>query len=84
MVKEEPRTKTNFDQSFRYAMESSIEVEKHQKKALDDLSPLRVLNLFRRISSSDCELLGMNPRDGRPEMFIWQYIPAPRKVSIYP
>ena len=44
---------------------------------MDDLNPLRVLNLFRKIGSSDCELLGMNPKEGRPEMFIWQYIPAP-------
>lgn len=52
------------------------QIEKNQKKAMDDLNPLRVLNLFKRISTSDCELLGMNPAEGRPEMFIWQYIPV--------
>ena len=46
-------------------------------KAADDLNPLRVLNLFKRISASDCELLGMNPAEGRPEMYIWQYFPTP-------
>ena len=45
-------------------------------KAADDLNPLRVLNLFKRISASDCELLGMNPAEGRPEMYIWQYFPT--------
>src|SRR5947199_9929589 len=47
------------------------------RKAMDDLNPLRVLNLFRKITSTDCELLGINPAEGRPEMFIWQYVPAP-------
>ena len=45
-------------------------------KAADDLNPLRVLNLFKRITSSDCELLGMDPAEGRPEMFIWTYFPT--------
>lgn len=44
---------------------------------MDDLNPLKVLNLFRQVLPADCELLGMNPGEGRPEMFIWQYIPAP-------
>ena len=52
-------------------------MEKHVKKALDDLNPLKVLNLFRQIPATDCELLGMNAEEGRPEMFIWQYVPAP-------
>lgn len=47
------------------------------KKAIDDLNPLRVLNLFKMITPSDCELLGMNPAEGRPEMFLWQFVPAP-------
>lgn len=59
------------------ARKSHQEVEKHVKKAVDDLNPLRVLNLFRLITALDCELLGMDPSSGRPEMFIWQYIPAP-------
>ncbi|OAQ60650.2 DNA-directed RNA polymerase III largest subunit [Pochonia chlamydosporia 170] len=42
-----------------------------------DLNPLRVLNLFKCISPIDCELLGLDPAEGRPEMFIWRYLPAP-------
>ena len=72
-----PRAKTLFDQSFDEAKKANSEVDKHLKKAMDDMNPLRVLNLFRRISPSDCELLGMHPAEGRPEMFIWQYVPAP-------
>jgi DNA-directed RNA polymerase III subunit RPC1 len=73
--KEAPLSKVLFDDSFATARKSNPEVEKHIKKALDDLNPLRVLKLFRRIKSSDCELLGI--RSGRPEYFLWQHVPAP-------
>ena len=47
-------------------------------KALhEDLNPLKVLNLFRRISDEDCELLGLRPQYGRPEEYLWQYISVP-------
>ncbi|TKA74890.1 hypothetical protein B0A49_06081, partial [Cryomyces minteri] len=72
-----PPCKVEFDRSFEEAKKGNPELEKHVKKAVDDMNPLRVLNLFRRIAATDCELLGMNPADGRPEMFIWQYVPAP-------
>lgn len=78
-----PPCKVEFDKSFDTAKQGNPELEKHMKKAVDDMNPLRVWNLFRRISATDCELLGMNPEDGRPEMFIWQYVPVP-PVSIRP
>lgn len=78
-----PPCKVEFDKSFETAKQGNPELEKHMKKAVDDMNPLRVLNLFLRISATDCELLGMNPEDGRPEMFIWQYVPVP-PVSIRP
>ena len=54
------------------------ELEKFMKKAFDDLNPLKVLNIFKQIKPEDCELLGMNPlKSGRPETYIWRYIPAP-------
>ncbi|WFD31819.1 DNA-directed RNA polymerase [Malassezia sp. CBS 17886] len=49
----------------------------HLGRAQEDLNPLRVRDLFRRISDEDCELLGLNPRYGRPEEYIWQYICVP-------
>ena len=70
-----PLSKILFDDSFATARKSNPEVEKHIKKALDDLNPLRVLKLFRRIKDSDRELLGI--RSGRPEHFLWQHVPAP-------
>jgi len=73
--KEPPLSKILFDDSFATARKSNPEVEKHIKKALDDLNPLRVLKLFRRVKNSDCELLGI--RSGRPEHFLWQHVPAP-------
>ncbi|EAS34612.3 DNA-directed RNA polymerase III largest subunit [Coccidioides immitis RS] len=78
-----PPSKLVFDRSFEEAKRSNTDIEKHFKKVQDDLNPLRVLKLFRRISDEDCELLGLNPEEVRPEMFLWQYIPAP-PVSIRP
>lgn len=75
--KQPPHSLQVFEEKFKLARERNNEIEKHFKKAVDDMNPLRVLNLFRRIIDSDCELLGMDPRDGRPEMFLWQYIPVP-------
>ncbi len=81
--KKPPESKNLFDESFTEAKKVNPELEKHFKKALDDMNPLRVLNLFRQITTTDCELLGMNAADGRPEMFIWQYVPAP-PIAIRP
>lgn len=78
-----PPSKIVWDQSFEEAKNANPEVEKHVKKAMDDLNALRVLNLFRRISNEDCEILGCNPDEARPEMFLLQHIPAP-PVAIRP
>jgi DNA-directed RNA polymerase III subunit RPC1 len=72
-----PASKTEFDNSFTEAKKTNPDLDKHVKKAMDDLNPLKVLNLFKQVTAVDCELLGMNPEKGRPEMFIWQYVPAP-------
>ena len=66
-----------FNKSFQEAKKLNSELDKHLKKATEDLNPLRVLNLFKMISPADCELLGINPAEGRPEMFLWQFVPAP-------
>lgn len=72
-----PESKIKFDGSFAEARRENPELDKHLRKAMEDLNPLRVLNLFKAISPTDCELLGLNPTEGRPEMFIWQFLPAP-------
>ncbi|RYP72490.1 hypothetical protein DL771_004130 [Monosporascus sp. 5C6A] len=75
--KQPPPSKIEFDNSFAAAKKQIGDLEKHMRKAFEDLNPLRVLNLFKQISPTDCELLGMDPSEGRPEMFLWQYLPAP-------
>ncbi|KAF2155004.1 beta and beta-prime subunits of DNA dependent RNA-polymerase [Myriangium duriaei CBS 260.36] len=72
-----------WEKSFEEARQGSADIEKNVKRAVEDMTPLRALNIFKRISSTDVELLGMDPDRGRPEMFIWQYIPAP-PVAIRP
>lgn len=72
-----PESKVKFDQSFSQARRENPELDKHLRKAMEDLNPLRVLNLFKMITPTDCELLGLDPAEGRPEMFIWQFLPAP-------
>ncbi|KAL6921658.1 hypothetical protein FSHL1_005627 [Fusarium sambucinum] len=72
-----PESKIKFDNSFNEAKRENPELDKHLRKAMEDLNPLRVLNLFKMISPTDCELLGLDPAEGRPEMFIWQFLPAP-------
>ncbi|KAI1156878.1 DNA-directed RNA polymerase III subunit RPC1 [Nemania diffusa] len=75
--KQPPPSKIEFDSSFIEARKHVNDLDKHLRKAFEDLNPLRVLNLFKQITPDDCELLGLNPSEGRPEMFLWQYLPAP-------
>ncbi|TGO27463.1 hypothetical protein BPAE_0041g00130 [Botrytis paeoniae] len=72
-----PPGMAEYQKSFEEAKKHNTELEKHVKKVYEDLHPLRVLNLFKLITPSDCELLGINPAEGRPEMFLWQFVPAP-------
>jgi DNA-directed RNA polymerase III subunit RPC1 len=72
-----PKGKVEFDNSFAEAKKQNPEVEKHARKAMPDLNPLTVLKLFKMVPNRDCELLGLDPAEGRPEMFIWQFLPAP-------
>lgn len=76
-TKKAPAGKIEFDQSFDTAKAANPDLDKHLKKAVDDMHPLRALNLFKKISSEDCELLAMIPEDARPEMLIWEYMPVP-------
>lgn len=81
--KEKPSAMVKFEKSFEEARAGMPELDKHMKRAFDDMTPLRALNLFRRMSPTDVELIGMDPSKGRPEMFIWQYVPAP-PIAIRP
>ena len=70
-----PPSKVLFDQSFEEAKKQNVDIDRHFKKVMDDLNPLRVLKIFKRISTSDCELLGLGTM--RPETFLWLQVPAP-------
>ncbi|KAJ3553806.1 hypothetical protein NP233_g12563 [Leucocoprinus birnbaumii] len=64
--------------TFAPAVEAQKELSMYLNKAVhEELNPLKVLDLFRRISDEDCELLGLQPGWGRPEEFIWQYLSVP-------
>mmetsp|Transcript_61091 Transcript_61091/g.144156 ORF Transcript_61091/g.144156 Transcript_61091/m.144156 type:complete len:1479 (-) Transcript_61091:130-4566(-) len=46
-------------------------------KAAEDLDPLTVLNLFRRIPDHHVEVLNMRPEQSRPEHLLVTHIPVP-------
>ncbi|KAL7746501.1 DNA-directed RNA polymerase III subunit C1 (rpo31) [Sorochytrium milnesiophthora] len=66
-----------FHGSFETAMSMQGDIRTHLNKAMDDLNPLKTLRLFENIPDEDCELLGMNPEQSRPEDYIWTYFPVP-------
>ncbi|GAA6004779.1 hypothetical protein JCM11491_002226 [Sporobolomyces phaffii] len=68
---------TAWKASFTEAIGEDKQLEAHVDKAIDDMNPLKVLTLFRKVTSADCELLGLDPTSGRPEEFVWQYISVP-------
>ncbi|KAG2462619.1 RPC1 polymerase, partial [Polypterus senegalus] len=57
---------SDFLQSFDIAIEHNKEVESLLGRAQENLNPLVVLNLFKRIPSEDVPLLLMNPEAGKP------------------
>ncbi|KAL1915660.1 uncharacterized protein VTP21DRAFT_6419 [Calcarisporiella thermophila] len=66
-----------FRATFNTAVSLTPELKTHLSKAQEDLNPLKVLQLFQNISNEDAELLGLDPEHGRPELYIWQYVPVP-------
>lgn len=61
---------SDFLQSFDTAIEHNKEVEGLLPRAQENLNPLVVLNLFRRIPNEDIPLLLMNPEAGKPSDLI--------------
>eukprot|EP01114_Cavostelium_apophysatum_P019234 TRINITY_DN6142_c0_g1_i1.p1 TRINITY_DN6142_c0_g1~~TRINITY_DN6142_c0_g1_i1.p1 ORF type:complete len:1415 (-),score=417.97 TRINITY_DN6142_c0_g1_i1:165-4409(-) len=75
-AKKEELTKS-FKETFEEAMKYNKDIITHLNKAQEDLNPLEVLQLFKRIMSEDVELLDMDPKIGRPERMIFTHIPVP-------
>ncbi|XP_068255331.1 DNA-directed RNA polymerase III subunit RPC1 isoform X1 [Nyctibius grandis] len=61
---------STFLQSFETAIEHNKEVEPLLGRAQENLNPLVVLNLFKRIAAEDIPLLLMNPEAGKPSDLI--------------
>ncbi|KAK5105839.1 hypothetical protein LTR62_001969 [Meristemomyces frigidus] len=81
--KKKPAEMVAFEESFTEARKSQ-EVERNMRRLADDLSPLRVLSIFKKVPDVDVELMGMDPHHGgRPEYMLWTHVPAP-PVSIRP
>lgn len=61
------------------------ELPQHLGKAMEDLSALRVLHIFQRVTDEDAELLWMDARVGRPENLIIENLlvpPVPIRPSV--
>ncbi|CAN0483566.1 unnamed protein product, partial [Laminaria digitata] len=63
------------------ASEGNREIPQHLGKAMEDLSALRVLHLFQRMTDEDAELLWMDSRVGRPENLIIENLLVSRDGS---
>jgi len=66
-----------FHAAFDTAALQNPDLKAHLNRAQEDLNPLKVLNIFERITADDCEVLGLDPVHGRPENLIWSYLPVP-------
>lgn len=81
--KSEPGDKRKFDTAFRTALTENSDLERHLRRIVDELLAVKVYDIFSRIPQSDCRLLGVNPKEGRPESYLWTYLPVP-PVTIRP
>ncbi|KAF2073163.1 hypothetical protein CYY_005516 [Polysphondylium violaceum] len=81
--KGKPEDLREYHALYDNAIQANQELKSHIKKAQDDMNPLVVLNLFKKISYQDIEILDMDPIMGRPERLILTYLLVP-PVSIRP
>ena len=72
-----------FSSSLERAVEFNKDLAQHVARAQEDLSPLRVQELFERVSDADCELLSLDPASGRPEHLLLSTLLVP-PVAIRP
>lgn len=76
-TKKADQSTLDFHEEFDAANINNPDLKTHLNRAQEDLNPLKVLNIFSRISADDCEALGLDPVHGRPENLIWTYLPVP-------
>jgi DNA-directed RNA polymerase III subunit RPC1 len=63
--------------AFHQACEAYGEIRQYLGRVQQDLNPVVVLDLLKRIRPEDAELLGFCPEAGRPEDYVWTAIPVP-------
>ncbi|KAJ2559006.1 DNA-directed RNA polymerase III subunit C1 (rpo31) [Coemansia sp. RSA 1933] len=76
------RSTSDEQDEFRKTMDNAVQVDPQLKPFIarpqsEEMTPLRVYNMFKSISDEDCELMGLNPKSGRPELFLWTSVPVP-------
>ncbi|KAI8816202.1 uncharacterized protein EV422DRAFT_546457 [Fimicolochytrium jonesii] len=75
------KAKTDEENEFRRSFDNAVKLDSfiqgYVSRAQDDLTPLAVLRLFENINNEDCELMGLDPIRGRPELFLWTALPVP-------
>ncbi|KAJ2401988.1 DNA-directed RNA polymerase III subunit C1 (rpo31) [Coemansia sp. RSA 2559] len=76
------RSTSDEQEEFRKTMDNAVQADPQLKPFIsrpqsEEMTPLRVYNMFKNISDEDCELMGLNPKSGRPELFLWTSIPVP-------
>ncbi|KAJ2785959.1 DNA-directed RNA polymerase III subunit C1 (rpo31) [Coemansia javaensis] len=69
-------------EEFRKTLANAAEADPQLKPFVarslsEEMTPLRVYNLFKNVSDEDCELMGLNPASARPELLLWTSIPVP-------
>ncbi|KNC74565.1 hypothetical protein SARC_12893, partial [Sphaeroforma arctica JP610] len=69
-----------FQKSFEHAVSGNNELSPLIKNAQDDLTPLRVLELFKAISGEDCDLIWMDSVGGRPERIVLTHLLVPPTI----
>ncbi len=53
------------------------DLKSHLSRAHEEMNPEHVLSLLRRVADTDCELLDLDPRHGRPENLVMTHIAVP-------
>ncbi|KAJ1735308.1 DNA-directed RNA polymerase III subunit C1 (rpo31) [Coemansia sp. Benny D160-2] len=84
IIHDKYRKKATSDEQdeFRKTMDNAAQADPQlsmfiSRPQSEEMTPLRVYNMFKNISDEDCELMGLNASSGRPELFLWTSIPVP-------
>jgi DNA-directed RNA polymerase III subunit RPC1 len=69
-----PELMEEYLKQFEEAVKYNDQLKQNLSRVQDDLNPIRVISIFRRISPMDCELLDIADR---PEHLILTHLPVP-------